>query len=82
MVKKINICKNCGHPIKKRYFMSQGQSMWEWTHSCGGNYCKISMFPKQCGECFCSNAEPYEEKLKDIPKDEKKYCDKCGVELK
>lgn len=48
-------CMHCGHPIKKVYFISQGQSMWGWRHTYGGRYCKIG---GEYGGCLCSNAEP------------------------
>lgn len=53
-------CKNCNHPIKRRYFTYQGQSMWEWTHKQGGTYCKIGGFSSY-SSCLCNQAEPKED---------------------
>ena len=54
-------CKNCGHPIKKRRFERNGESLVMWFHKEGGNYCKRTIYGKGLpfGKvCFCSNAEP------------------------
>lgn len=55
------ICKNCNHKIHKRTFIQQGQSMWNWVHTEGGNYCKVKEYDKDYPygkNCFCHNAEP------------------------
>ncbi len=58
-MKKI-ICKHCKHPLKKRYFVSRGQSMWEWTHKQGGNYCNVGG-ASDYTSCLCHSAEPFKE---------------------
>lgn len=65
------LCKNCGHEVRKRYFIKQGQSMWEWTHTNGGNYCKKEEYSHNhpYGKtCFCNQAEL---KIKEEKKDGK-----------
>ena len=58
------ICENCGHEIKKVTFIRNEQSMKEYRHKNGGNYCKRTIYGKNLpfGKvCFCSNAKPKEK---------------------
>ena len=59
MAKLVVICKNCQHPIRKKYLHLIGQPKGHWTHQNGGTYCKArwSGNKEHLMGCLCNNAD-------------------------